>query len=127
MIVGPALDEAFWPAVGVDDAPGIEAAVEHLVGLGHRRIAHVSGPLRMVHGRSRRDAWEPRAAARRARARPPRSSPTSPPSPAPPPPGRCSTYAEPPTAIVYANDLMAMAGMAVAAGPRRRDPRASSP
>ena len=33
--------------------------------------------------------------------------------------------AEPPTAIVYANDLMAMAGLSLAAGPRRRRARAS--
>ena len=57
VIIGPALGEPFWPAVGVDDGPGVAAAVEHLVGLGHTRIAHVSGPTAMVHGQSRRDAW----------------------------------------------------------------------
>jgi LacI family transcriptional regulator, repressor for deo operon, udp, cdd, tsx, nupC, and nupG len=113
VIVGPALPEAFWPAVGVDDGPGIAAAVQHLVALGHRRIAHVSGPLAMVHGVSRRDAW---AATLRA---------------ADLPEGPCLEadfsaeggaaatrelldLPEPPTAIVYASDLMAMAGLAVA-------------
>ncbi|MGH3334250.1 MAG: LacI family DNA-binding transcriptional regulator, partial [Nocardioides sp.] len=43
VIVGPALPEAFWPSVGVDDGPGIVAAVEHLLAQGHTRIAHVSG------------------------------------------------------------------------------------
>ncbi len=33
VIVGPALPEAFWPSVGVDDGPGIVAAVEHLADL----------------------------------------------------------------------------------------------
>ena len=114
MIVGPALPEAFWPAVGVDDSPGIAAAVEHLVALGHTRIAHVSGPAEMVHGRSRRDAWAPpcaRPACPRARA----SRPTSPPRRGAAATRELLDLAEPPTAIVYANDLMAIAGLAVAA------------
>ena len=113
VIVGPALPEAYWPSVGVDDKPGIAAAVEHLLALGHTRIAHVAGPSDMVHGRSRREAWavalvgaghhggpcvetdfsaEAGAAATR----------------------RLLDLADPPTAIVYANDLMAIAGLSVA-------------
>ncbi len=115
VIVGPALDEAFWPAVGVDDAPGIEAAVQHLVELGHRRIAHVSGPLRMVHGLSRRDAWERAVREAGLEPGPLAESDFSAES------GAAATRTllddpEPPTAIVYANDLTAMAGMAIAAG-----------
>ena len=115
VIVGPALGEAFWPAVGVDDGPGIAAAVEHLIGHGHTRIAHVAGTLEMVHGASRKLAWsaslhqaglpdgplveadfsaEAGAAATR----------------------QLLDLADPPTAIVYANDLMAIAGLAVAIG-----------
>lgn len=113
VVVGPAVDDEFWPSLGVDDAPGIAAAVEHLVELGHQRIAHVSGPLDMVHGRSRADAWAQSLRAARL------------------PKGRCVEAdfsaeagaratrelldsASPPTAIVYANDLMAMAGMSLA-------------
>jgi LacI family transcriptional regulator len=33
-----------FPSVTADDASGIHAAVAHLVGLGHRRIAHIAGP-----------------------------------------------------------------------------------
>jgi LacI family transcriptional regulator, repressor for deo operon, udp, cdd, tsx, nupC, and nupG len=114
VIVGPDVPGSRWPSVGVDDAPGIAAAVEHLVGLGHTRIAHVAGPPELVHGRSRREAWA--AALARAGL----------------PPGPCVVsdfsaeagatatrtlldLADPPTAIVYANDLMAIAGLSVAA------------
>ncbi|MGA9748177.1 MAG: LacI family DNA-binding transcriptional regulator, partial [Nocardioides sp.] len=57
VVVGPALGDGFWPSVGVDDRPGIAAAVRHLLELGHTRIAHVGGPAVTVHGRSRREAW----------------------------------------------------------------------
>ncbi len=113
LVVGPAVADEFWPSLGVDDAPGITAAVEHLVDLGHERIAHVSGPADMVHGRSRAQAWAD--AMTRAGL----------------PPGPCVEAdfsaeagaratrelldsADPPSAIVYANDLMAMAGMSLA-------------
>lgn len=114
VVIGPGLDGHLGPSLGVDDAPGIRAAVEHLISHGHRRIAHVSGPAAMVHGHSRRTSWE--HALRDAGL----------------PHGLCVeadfsaesgaaatrhllALPEPPTAIVYANDLMAMAGLSLAA------------
>ena len=113
VIVGPAMPEAYWPAVGVDDGPGIAAAVEHLVALGHTRIAHVSGPAEMVHGRSRRAAWAATLHAADLPEGPSVEADFSAEA------GAAATrelldLADPPTAIVYANDLMAIAGLAVA-------------
>jgi LacI family transcriptional regulator, repressor for deo operon, udp, cdd, tsx, nupC, and nupG len=114
VIIGPHLGEAFWPAVGIDDAPGIAACVDHLVALGHTRIAHVGGLGTTVHGRSRMEAW--RAALERAGL-----------EPGPLVEGDWSAQsavaatrellelADRPTAIVYAGDLMAMAGLSLAA------------
>ncbi len=113
VVIGPALADDPTPTLGVDDAPGIRAAVEHLVGLGHRHIAHVSGPQSMVHGRTRRTAWEQ---ALRAAGLPDGICVEADFSAAS---GAAATrdlldLAEPPTAIVYANDLMAMAGLSLA-------------
>jgi DNA-binding LacI/PurR family transcriptional regulator len=102
------------PSVSIDDRPGIEAAVRHLIGLGHRRIAHVAGPLQFVHGSTRRAAWckvmlaSGLAADLSVTADFTASG------------GAAATaslldLAQPPTAIVYANDVMAIAGMSVAA------------
>ena len=113
VVIGPVPRNGPWSAVNIDDQLGIVAAVEHLVELGHQRIAHVSGPSELVHSVSRRTAWM-RAV-----------------SDAGLPPGPCITadfsaqggadattallgLNEPPTAIVYANDLMAIAGMSTA-------------
>ena len=115
VIVGPAVPEDYWPAVGVDDGPGIVAAVEHLLALGHTRIAHVSGQPQMVHGRSRREAWATTLHAANLPEGPCIEADFSAES------GSAATrklldLADPPTAIVYANDLMAIAGLAVASG-----------
>ncbi len=41
----------------VDYASGIEEAVRHLVSLGHRRIAHIAGSSRIPSGAARREAF----------------------------------------------------------------------
>ena len=50
--------ETAFPAVCLDDRPGVAAAVRHLLELGHTRIAHVAGTAEFLHGTGRRTAWE---------------------------------------------------------------------
>ena len=45
------------PSVTADNAAGSALAVEHLAGLGHRRIAHVSGPQTLSTGLVRRRGY----------------------------------------------------------------------
>lgn len=105
--------ESGFPAVCLADAPGITAAVEHLLSLGHRRIAHVAGPMDFLHGASRRRAWQAALAAAGVPEGPVEVSDFTAAG------GAAATRAllelpERPTAIVYASDLMAVAGLAVA-------------
>ena len=44
-------------AIQVDFRPGIRAAVQHLVEQGHRRFAHIGGPLTLPTSRARRDIF----------------------------------------------------------------------
>ncbi|EST38355.1 hypothetical protein N566_07860 [Streptomycetaceae bacterium MP113-05] len=102
-----------FPAVTLDESSGVAAAVAHLAGLGHRRIAHVAGPQEFVHGCGRRTAW---CEALDALGLPPGPEVVGDFTAAG---GAIATRRllgepEPPTAIVYANDLMAIAGVTVA-------------
>lgn len=45
-------------SAGVDQVAGAVAATEHLIGLGHRRIAHISGPLHWCEARARLEGWQ---------------------------------------------------------------------
>ncbi len=45
------------PAVRQDPLPGLEQLMARLIGLGHRRIAHVAGRRGLIHTRQRIDVW----------------------------------------------------------------------
>ncbi|PWC06208.1 LacI family DNA-binding transcriptional regulator [Mycetocola zhujimingii] len=102
-----------FPFVELDDTSGIRAAVSHLVSLGHRRIAHVAGDQSMIHGGRRRESFS--AAMSQAGLDDSQvietdfsvgqgADATR----------RLLDADDPPTAIVYANDPMAIAGLGVA-------------
>ena len=102
------------PAVCLDDnAPGITEMTQHLLDLGHTRIAHVTGPPEYMHAVRRREAWRAAMAGAGLPEGPVVISDFTASG------GAEATREllaldEPPTAIVYANDLMAISGMAVA-------------
>jgi DNA-binding LacI/PurR family transcriptional regulator len=104
-----------FPAVTLDDRQGVAGTVEHLLGLGHRRIAFVGGTEGYVHSSSRRTAWHQALRAAGVAPGPELVADFTGPG------GAAATralldLADPPTAVVYANDVMAIAGMGVAIG-----------
>ena len=106
--------ESPFPAVVLDDAAGVADLVEALLARGHTSIAHVCGPVQFLHVRSRRRAWRQTLVRAQGSAPALWSSRTSVPPVGPAATERLLRAAEPPTAIVYGNDVMAIAGMAVA-------------
>ncbi|GLP63607.1 LacI family transcriptional regulator [Streptomyces sp. TUS-ST3] len=103
-------------SVWTDDATAVTEAVRYLAALGHRRIARVGGAAALGHTATRTAAFDEAARGLRlsgawqvttdysgeAGGRATRSLLTAPP-------------ADRPTAIVYDNDIMAVAGLSVAA------------
>jgi DNA-binding LacI/PurR family transcriptional regulator len=101
------------PHIWTDDGSAMIEAMQHLVGLGHRAIARVGGIRSLSHVRVRDEAFV--AAAADAGLPAPTILETDFTGEA----GADATRAllsgaEPPTAIVYDNDIMAVAGLAVA-------------
>ncbi|MGX5682764.1 LacI family DNA-binding transcriptional regulator [Schumannella luteola] len=103
-----------FPSVGTGSAPAVRELVQHLIDDGHTRIAHVSGPSTLRHARRRTQIWSDTIRAAGL-------------EPGPLVDGEFSAdgsvrateellaLPEPPTAIFYANDIMAIAGMSVLA------------
>ena len=109
VVVGEPAADLAAPAVHTDDTGPVEEALGHLLELGHRRIARISGPEALLHTRSRTAALQEVC---RAEGIEPvilegDYSEES---------GAKLTAAllsrtEPPTAILYDNDVMAVAGL----------------
>ncbi|MFF0267115.1 LacI family DNA-binding transcriptional regulator [Kribbella sp. NPDC004536] len=58
IIVVQGVSEGQRMAVGIDQEAGARLAVEHLLDLGHRHVAHVTGPLEWVEAGQRRAGWQ---------------------------------------------------------------------
>ncbi|MFE4633700.1 LacI family DNA-binding transcriptional regulator [Streptomyces sp. NPDC056773] len=112
---GPESGPAVLSAVRADDAGAMAQVLDHLYGLGHRRIAHVAGLPGLAH--TERRIASLRAEAGRLGLGPGEvRSVTTDYSDAEGAQATRRILAEPrpPTAIVYDNDVMAVAGVAVA-------------
>ena len=113
VLVGTWKGDPDLPTVATDDTSPMREALDRLLELGHRRIARISGPSALLHTRARTSALS--EGAREAGIDPPvvvegDYSHES---------GEQSTLAllsrkEPPTAILYDNDVMAVAGLSAA-------------
>ena len=120
--VGNPIGACPFPSLGRDDGAGIEEAVEHLLALGHRHIAWVGGAPGYVHSISRLAAY--RRVLRRAGLQPgPETRGDFTGESGARATRRLLELDEPPTAVLYANDLMAVAGMSVARERGLRLPR----
>lgn len=101
------------PCLYTDDGASVREVVHYLAALGHRRIVRVAGPEDFVHTGDRTRAFQ--EAARRAGLEEARTVHADYSGEAG---GRTTrrllAAAEPPTALVYDNDLMALAGLGVA-------------
>jgi DNA-binding LacI/PurR family transcriptional regulator len=101
-----------FPAVWGDDTATMHAVVRYLAGFGHRRIARVSGISRYLYTQVRTDAFNEVSRSAGLEAVIVEADSTS-------EHGAKATRAllqsaRPPTAIVYDNDLMAVAGLSAA-------------
>jgi LacI family transcriptional regulator len=57
VLVNRRVDDGSLPSATADDRAGVRLAVEHLVSLGHKRIAHLGGPQDVSTGRQRREGF----------------------------------------------------------------------
>lgn len=113
VVVGHAPQDSGVPSAWLDDSAAARETLAYLAAMGHRRIARVAGPADFVHTRERGDAFEAAAAELGLEGVPCLYTDYS---------GeqgarvtrRLLSGAGRPTAIVYDNDVMAVAALSVA-------------
>ncbi|GAA2403542.1 LacI family DNA-binding transcriptional regulator [Streptomyces glaucosporus] len=112
VVIGSPADSGSLPAVWSDEAAGVRAAVAHLADLGHRSIAHVTGPAGLRHSVIRAEAFTAAVAERGVTGWNVEADYSG-------EQGFAVTRAllegaERPTAILYDNDVMAVSGLSAA-------------
>ncbi|MDN3445499.1 LacI family DNA-binding transcriptional regulator [Microbacterium sp. APC 3901] len=112
VVIGSLRSEPDHPAtLQVDDERVAHTLFEHLVGLGHRRIAYVSGPAEFQHTRLRAEAlWELAVEGVAGTVIPTDSSPAA----ASAALARLLADEVSPSAVVFDSDVMAIAGLRAA-------------
>jgi DNA-binding LacI/PurR family transcriptional regulator len=113
VLCGGPLKDWVMPALWSDHGADADTAVEHLHALGHRRIAHVSGPTEFVHERARRRGVR-RSATRRGMDVETIEGAYTGPSAADETERLLKTRSRP-TAVIYGSDVMAASGLRAAA------------
>ena len=113
VLCGGPIKGSALPCLWTDHGVDARTVLDHLVGLGHTRIAHISGPARFVHERARRRGVRRAGIALGADVQTLEAEYTGP--QAAEVTQRLLDQPDPPTAIVYASDVMALAGLGVAA------------
>jgi DNA-binding LacI/PurR family transcriptional regulator len=113
MVVGGPGHHGTLPGVWIDDAGAMAMVMEYLAALRHRRIARVGGVPGMLHTEMRTEAFET-VAARLGLAWSTTISTDYTPEQGAQVTRRLLSSSSPPTAIIYDNDVMAVAGVSVA-------------
>lgn len=109
VVIGTPRASGSLPALWKDDREATEIVVSHLAGLGHRHIGRVTGIPKYWHTKTRTDAFNEAAELAGIKVTPVEADYTG-------EFGAKATQvllggAEPPTAILYDNDVMAVAGL----------------
>jgi len=112
VVIGGPLKNAVLPAVWHDEASVVVEAVQYLAALGHRRIAQVTGVAGFVHTVQRADAFRRATSELGVEARVVETDYSA--EQGARETRRLLASPEPPTAIVYDSDLLAVTGLGVA-------------
>ncbi|MEV3856906.1 LacI family DNA-binding transcriptional regulator [Streptomyces sp. NPDC050095] len=114
VVIGAPVGTGRLPAVWSDDGVAVRTVVDHLAGLGHRRIARVSGPSALRHTMIRTEAFSAHARELGLQGRIVEADYSGERGAAATRELLAAGAGERPTAILYDNDVMAVSGLTAA-------------